>query len=110
LGGAGGRPSTGRQGTLALLLADLEADIEEGILQGRRRLAVPTRVKPGIRRPIIRSVARAASRLWRVAVSQRAAEICLEEYRTWNRRTGEQLACDGIVALLRWLGVMPADV
>jgi hypothetical protein len=95
---------------LDMLLEDIAVDIEEGVLQGRRYLPGPTRVKPGIRDPIIRSVARAASRMWRVPVSARAAEICLEEYRAMSARADVQLACDGVVALLRWLGAMPPDV
>jgi hypothetical protein len=77
---------------LADLLADIEAEIEEGGLQGQRRFRGPIRVAPGIRKPIIRSVARAASRLYCASVSERTAERCLEEYRAINAKVTAELA------------------
>jgi len=55
-------------------LADIQAAIEEGILQGRRYVPGPIRIAPGIRRSIIRRVALAASQRWRLTVSDRMAE------------------------------------
>jgi hypothetical protein len=77
---------------LAALLADIEVEIEEGALQGRRYFRGPTRVAPGIRRPIVRSVARAASRLYGVAISERMAERCLEEYRAIDAKVTAELS------------------
>lgn len=76
---------------LADHLADIQAEIEEGGLQGRRYFRGPTRVAPGIRGPIIRSVARAASRLLRASVSERTVERCLEEYRAIEARVTSEL-------------------
>lgn len=77
---------------LADLFADIEAEIEEGGLQGQRHFQGPTRVAPGIRGPIVRSVARAACRLYRVSVSERTAERCLEEYRAIEAKVTAELA------------------
>ncbi len=68
-------------------LADIQAPIEEGILQGQRVLPGPPRVAPGIRRPILQRVAHAASQQWHLAVSVRMAERCLEEYRALKSRS-----------------------
>lgn len=67
-------------------LTDIQATIEEGILQGQRVVPGPVRVAPRIRKPIIRWVARAASLHWRLAISERMAERCLEAYRTIKSR------------------------
>lgn len=67
-------------------LSDIQASIEEGILQGRRYVTGPTRILPGIRRAILQKVADAASLRWHVAVSERMAERCLEEYRALRAR------------------------
>jgi hypothetical protein len=73
-------------------LADIQAAIEEGVLQGRRYVPGPIRIAPGIRRPIICGVARAASQRWRLTVSERMAERCLEEYRAFKARADADLA------------------
>ena len=72
-------------------LADIQAAIEEGILQGRRYVPGPTRIAPGIRRSIIRRVAIAASQRWRLTVSGRMAERCLEEYRALKARVDAEM-------------------
>ena len=74
-------------------LCDIQASIEEGVLQGRRWIPGPTRTVSGIRPAILRKVARAASRRWGVAVSERMAERCLEEYQ--GVRVGRILVPDG---------------
>jgi hypothetical protein len=75
-------------------LADIEVEIEEGGLQGRRYFSGPSRVAPRIRGPIVRSVARAASRLFGISVSPRTAERCLEEYRVLDAKLSRDLATD----------------
>ena len=75
-------------------LADIEVEIEEGGLQGRRYFSGPRRVAPRVRRPIIRSVARAASRFFGIPISPRTAERCLEEYRALDARVNRALATD----------------
>ena len=72
--------------------ADIQATIEEGILQGRRYVPGPIRIEPGIRRSIIRRVALAASQRWRLTVSERMAERCLEEYRALKARVDADMA------------------
>ena len=72
--------------------ADIEVEIEEGGLQGRRYFSGPSRVAPRIRGPIVRSVARAASRLFGVSISPRTAERCLEEYRAIDAKLSRELA------------------
>ena len=73
-------------------LADIQAAIEEGILQGRRYVPGPVRIAPGIRRSIIRRMALAASQRWRLTVSERMAERCLEEYRALKARVDADMA------------------
>lgn len=73
-------------------LADIQAAIEEGILQGRRYVPGPVRIALGIRRSIIRRVALAASQRWPLTVSERMAERCLEEYRTLKARVDADMA------------------
>src|SRR6266545_7332958 len=73
-------------------LADIQAAIEEGILQGRRYVPGPIRIAPGIRRSIIRRVALAASQRWHLPVSERMAERCLEEYRALKARVDADMA------------------
>jgi hypothetical protein len=73
-------------------LADIEAEIEEGGLQGRRYFRGPTKVSPGIRGSIIRSVARAASRLFCISASERTVERCVEEYRAIDAKATAELA------------------
>jgi hypothetical protein len=73
-------------------LADIQAAIEEGILQGRRYVPGPIRIAPGIRVSIIRRAALAASRRWRLTVSERMAERCLEEYRALKARVDAEMA------------------
>src|SRR5215218_3491723 len=73
-------------------LADIQAAIEEGILQGRRYIPGPNRIAPGIRRSIIRRLALAASQRWRLTVSERMAERCLEEYRALKARVDAEMA------------------
>lgn len=73
-------------------LADIQAAIEEGILQGRRYVPGPIRIAPGIRQSIIRRVALAASQRWRLTVSERMAERCLEEYRALKARVDADMA------------------
>lgn len=73
-------------------LADIQAAIEEGILQGRRYVPGPIRIAPGIRRSIIRRVALAASQRWRLTVSERMAERCLEEYRALKAKVDAEMA------------------
>jgi hypothetical protein len=73
-------------------LADIQAAIEEGILQGRRYIPGPIRTAPGIRQSIVRGVARAASQRWRLTVSERMAERCLEEYRALKARIDADMA------------------
>jgi hypothetical protein len=73
-------------------LADIEVEIEEGGLQGRRYFSGPRRVASRIREPIVRSVARAASRFFGVSISPRTAERCLEEYRALDARVTRELA------------------
>ena len=75
-------------------LADVQVEIEEGGLQGRRYFSGPRRVGPRIRGPVVRSVARAASRLFGVSISPRTAERCLEEYRAIDARFSRELATD----------------
>jgi hypothetical protein len=74
--------------------ADIEVEIDEGGLQGRRYFSGPRRVAPRIRGPIVRSVARAASRFFGVSISSRTAERCLEEYRALDARVSHALATD----------------
>lgn len=73
-------------------LADIQASIEEGVPQGQRYVPGPITVAPGIRRPIIRGVARTASQRWRLTVSERMAERCLEEYRAFMARADADVA------------------
>jgi hypothetical protein len=73
-------------------LADIQAAIEEGILQGRPYVPGPIKISPGIRRSIIQGVARAASQRWRLTVSERMAERCLEEYRALKARVDADMA------------------
>ena len=73
-------------------LADIQAAIEEGILQGRRYFPGPIRIGPGIRRSVIRRVAFAASQRWRLTVSERIAERCLEEFRALKARVDADMA------------------
>lgn len=73
-------------------LADIEVEIEEGGLQGRRYFSGPRRVAPRIRASIVRSVARAASRLIGASISPRTAERCLEEYRAIDAKLSRELA------------------
>jgi hypothetical protein len=75
-------------------LADIEVEIEEGGLQGRRYFRGPRGVAPRIRGPIVRSVARAASRFFGISISPRTAERCLEEYRALDARVNRALATD----------------
>jgi len=75
-------------------LADIKVEIEEGGLHGRRYFSGPRRVAPRIRGPIVRSVARAATRLFGVSISPRTAERCLEEYRALDARFSRELATD----------------
>jgi hypothetical protein len=75
-------------------LADIQVEIEEGGLQGRRYFSGPRRIAPRVRGPIVRSVARAASRLFGVSISLRTAERCLEEYRALDARVSRELATD----------------
>lgn len=72
--------------------ADIEVEIDEGGLQGRRYFSGARRVAPRIRGPIVRSVARAASRLFGISVSPRTAERCLEEYRAIDAKLSRDLA------------------
>jgi hypothetical protein len=83
---------TGRDKDADAILWDIQAAIDEGVLQGRRYIQGPTKVAAGIREQIIRSVARAMSRRWRVHVSPRMAERCLEEYRALSARADAELA------------------
>jgi hypothetical protein len=73
-------------------LADIQAAIEEGILQGRRYVPGPIRIARGIRGSIIRRMALAASQRWRTTVSERMAERCLEEYRALKGRVDADMA------------------
>jgi hypothetical protein len=98
------------QDAIGAQLDDIETEIEEGPLQGRRVWSGPTTVARGIRDPIIQRVAIEASQKWRVHVSARMAERCLEHYRSACAKDNVQIACDGIMALLAWLGVMVSDV
>jgi hypothetical protein len=72
---------------LPMLWADLAR-----MLQGRRHVPGPIRVAPGIRRSIIRRVALAASQRWRLTVSERMAERCLEEYRALKAKVDAEMA------------------
>jgi hypothetical protein len=73
-------------------LSDIEVEIEEGGLQGRRYFRGPRRVAPGIRGPIVRGVARAAFRFFGVSISPRMAERCLEEYRELDAKLSREPA------------------
>jgi hypothetical protein len=73
-------------------LTDIQAAIEEGILQGRRYVPGPIKIAPGVRGPIIRRVALAASQRWCLTVSERMAERCLEEYRALKARVDADMA------------------
>jgi hypothetical protein len=86
------------------ILHDAAAEIKES-LQGKQYIKGPTRVAAGIRGPTIRSVARDASQHWGQEVTPRMVKRCLEEFRAINARANIQLTCDGIAALLNWLGV-----
>jgi hypothetical protein len=109
----GATPRRGRRDidpeSLAILLADAQAAIEEGVLQGRRYFPGPGTTAPGVREPILRRVARDVSRRWKKRITPRMVEKCLEEYRATMRTMDVQLACEGITALLRWLGAMPGE-
>ena len=73
-------------------LADIQAAIDEGILQGPRYFPGPIRIAPGIRRSVIRRVALAASQRWQLTVSERMAERCLEEFRALKARVDAAMA------------------
>ena len=73
-------------------LWDIQAAIEEGVLQGRRRVPGPTRVAAGIRRRVVRSAALAASQRWQTRISERMAERCLEEYRAFKARSDSEVS------------------
>ncbi|MBL6613333.1 MAG: hypothetical protein ISP49_00365 [Reyranella sp.] len=73
-------------------LGDIQAAIEEGILQGRRYFPGPLRIAPGIRRSVIRRVALAASQRWHLTVSERMAERCLEEFRALKANVDADMA------------------
>jgi hypothetical protein len=94
---------------LDLALFDAEAVIETD-LYGKRHFKGPTRVAAGIRGPLIRTVARAASRRWGKEITPRMVKRCLEDFRAMKARVDAQLACDGIAALLNWLAVTPTEV
>jgi hypothetical protein len=64
---------------LGRILHDVDAEIET-TLQGRRYFPGPTKIAAGIRAPVIRSMARAASRRWKKDVTPRMVKRCLEEY------------------------------
>ena len=55
----------------------------------------PRRTVPRIRGPIVRNVARAASRSFGISVSPRTAERCLEDYRALVARLSRELATKG---------------
>jgi hypothetical protein len=84
----------GRDDDVDMTLWDIQAAIDEGVLQGRRYFQGPTKVAPGIRRQVIRGVARVVSRQWQVQVSPRLAERCLEEFRAIAARADAELADD----------------
>jgi hypothetical protein len=79
---------------LDALLSDIRTDIEKGVLQGRRYFHAPRMAANGIRAPIICSVAKAASRRWRIEVTDRMAEKCLKEFRRIIARVDADLADD----------------
>lgn len=84
----------GRGKDADVTLWDIQAAIEEGALQGQRYFPGATKVAPGIREQVIRSVARVLSRRWRLYISTRMAERCLEEFRTISARADAELADD----------------
>jgi hypothetical protein len=105
-------PAADRADPTALqdLLDENQIEIEEGGPQGQQYFPGPTRIAAGIRAPITRSIARAASRRWREEITPRMVKRCLEDYRRIKAATDAQLACDGMMALLDWLGVTSAVV
>ena len=97
-------------GALNEKLSEAAGEIEIS-LKKQRYIKGPTRIAPGIRKPTFRAVAQDVSRRWRQAITPRMVKRCLEEFRAINARADNvQLACEGIAALLNWLGVTPAKV
>lgn len=84
----------GRAEDVEVTLWDIQAAIDEGVLQGRRYFQGPTKVAPRLREQVIRSAARLMSRRWQLPVSSRLAERCLEEFRTISARADAELADD----------------
>jgi hypothetical protein len=89
------------------LLDENQSEIEAGGPQGLNYFPGPTKIAAGIRAPIIRSIAQAASQRWGEEFTPRMVRRCLEDYRRIKAGTD---ACDGIMALLNWLGVTSGAV
>jgi hypothetical protein len=86
------------------LLDENQIEIEAGGQQGFNYFPGPTKIAAGLRKPIIRSIAQAVSQRWGEEFTPRMVKRCLEAYRRFKAKTDTQLACDGIMALLNWLG------
>jgi hypothetical protein len=73
------------------ILSDIQAEIEEGVLQGQRYVPGPTQVGRGLRKPIIASVARDIAQRLGKPFTYDMAERCLEEYRALQRRIDKDM-------------------
>jgi hypothetical protein len=91
--------------TLQGLLDENQIEIEEGGQQGVDYFPGPTQIAAGISEPIFLGIAQAASQRRGEEFTPRMVRRCLDNYRRFKADSNAQLACDGMMALLNWLGV-----